>query len=380
MATNQQLFGSTPPQPTGPRADEGLRRQLRLHPRLGGQEKLVDRPGHDGGRHHGLLHPGGAAGALGARPRLRRVRPLVRLRADRDAAEPRLPRRHEPGPHGRQDAHVHRAVHLRLAHAAGPRLGRLRLRRPAADPGHLHRHRRGPGRRTSACSPTSRPRRRPGRSRRSCSSSRAGARPATASTPTTTSRSASSSSTTSTTRCATARLGQTLLIITYDEHGGCYDHVPPPWGAAPPDNDTGEFGFDFTRFGVRVPTVLVSPLIPAGTVFRVPAGRRRSTTPRSSRRSRALGPAPADRPRRRRARRRRRAHATAPRTDDPPPASPCRSPAAASPAAGVAPAGGPRGAGVPQASRGRALPAPGWCRGLTAPSAPRPDRPLRAAA
>ena len=32
----------------------------------------------------------------------------------------------------------------------------------------------------------------------------------------------------------------------------------------------GEFGFDFTRFGVRVPTVLVSPWIEAGTVFRVP--------------------------------------------------------------------------------------------------------------
>ena len=64
----------------------------------------------------------------------------------------------------------------------------------------------------------------------------------------------------------------TLLVITYDEHGGCYDHVPPPWGAVPPDNDTGEFGFGFDRFGVRVPTVLVSPLIEAGTVFRVPAG------------------------------------------------------------------------------------------------------------
>ena len=68
---------------------------------------------------------------------------------------------------------------------------------------------------------------------------------------------------------------QTLLIITYDEHGGCYDHVPPPSGAVPPDNSVGEDGFDFKRFGVRVPTVLVSPLIPAGTVFRVPAG----TTP-----------------------------------------------------------------------------------------------------
>jgi phospholipase C len=65
---------------------------------------------------------------------------------------------------------------------------------------------------------------------------------------------------------------QTLLVITYDEHGGCYDHVPPPWGATPPDDSAGEFGFDFTRFGPRVPTVLVSPLIASGTVYRVPAG------------------------------------------------------------------------------------------------------------
>ncbi|TDH47548.1 phosphoesterase, partial [Mycobacterium eburneum] len=62
----------------------------------------------------------------------------------------------------------------------------------------------------------------------------------------------------------------TLLIVTYDEHGGCYDHVPPPTGATPPDDTVGEYGFDFTRFGPRVPTVLVSPLIAPGTVFRVP--------------------------------------------------------------------------------------------------------------
>jgi len=61
---------------------------------------------------------------------------------------------------------------------------------------------------------------------------------------------------------------QTLLIITYDEHGGCYDHVPPPENAVPPDNSAGELGFDFRRFGLRVPTVLISPLIAAGTVFR----------------------------------------------------------------------------------------------------------------
>ncbi|MBV9154665.1 MAG: hypothetical protein JO097_00250, partial [Acidobacteriaceae bacterium] len=61
---------------------------------------------------------------------------------------------------------------------------------------------------------------------------------------------------------------QTLLIITYDEHGGCFDHVPPPENAVPPDNSAGELGFDFTRFGLRVPTILISPLIAAGTVFR----------------------------------------------------------------------------------------------------------------
>ncbi len=64
----------------------------------------------------------------------------------------------------------------------------------------------------------------------------------------------------------------TMLVITYDEHGGCYDHVPPPGGATPPDDSVGEMGFGFDRFGVRVPTVLVSPLVPAGTVFRAPEG------------------------------------------------------------------------------------------------------------
>ncbi len=64
---------------------------------------------------------------------------------------------------------------------------------------------------------------------------------------------------------------ETLLIVTYDEHGGCFDHVAPPWGAVPPDSTIGPSGFDFTRFGVRVPAVLVSPLIAPGTVFR-PSG------------------------------------------------------------------------------------------------------------
>jgi phospholipase C len=65
---------------------------------------------------------------------------------------------------------------------------------------------------------------------------------------------------------------ETLLIITYDEHGGNYDHVPPPWGAVTPDNSVGEFDFDFTRFGVRIPALLISPRIAAGTVFRAKKG------------------------------------------------------------------------------------------------------------
>jgi phospholipase C len=64
----------------------------------------------------------------------------------------------------------------------------------------------------------------------------------------------------------------TLLIINYDEHGGNYDHVPPPWGAVPPDSSVGEWGFDFSRFGIRVPALLVSPRIAAGTVFRAKQG------------------------------------------------------------------------------------------------------------
>lgn len=65
---------------------------------------------------------------------------------------------------------------------------------------------------------------------------------------------------------------QSVLIVTYDEHGGNYDHLPPETGATPPDDIIGTSGFDFTRFGVRVPAVIVSPLIRAGTVLRAPAG------------------------------------------------------------------------------------------------------------
>jgi phospholipase C len=58
----------------------------------------------------------------------------------------------------------------------------------------------------------------------------------------------------------------TALLILFDEHGGCYDHVPPP--AAPvPDDSPGEQGFGFDRFGVRIPAIVVSPFTERGTVI-----------------------------------------------------------------------------------------------------------------
>ncbi len=63
----------------------------------------------------------------------------------------------------------------------------------------------------------------------------------------------------------------TALLITYDEHGGIYDHVIPPactpdgFVAQPKDTGTPD-PFRFDRLGVRVPAILVSPWIPKGTV------------------------------------------------------------------------------------------------------------------
>lgn len=58
----------------------------------------------------------------------------------------------------------------------------------------------------------------------------------------------------------------TTLLVTFDEHGGTYDHVPPP-SAVPPDaSGAGQFGFNFDRSGVRIPTVAISAWIPERTV------------------------------------------------------------------------------------------------------------------
>ncbi|MCR2764136.1 hypothetical protein NQ152_11545 [Microbacterium sp. zg.B48] len=59
----------------------------------------------------------------------------------------------------------------------------------------------------------------------------------------------------------------TALVITFDEHGGTYDHVPPP-AATPPDRSgPGEMGFTFDRLGVRVPAIVVSAYTAANTVI-----------------------------------------------------------------------------------------------------------------
>lgn len=62
----------------------------------------------------------------------------------------------------------------------------------------------------------------------------------------------------------------TLLLITYDEHGGWFDHVPPPSAPSPDGLNSTDDPFDFTRLGVRVPTIAVSPLIPKGTLVSKP--------------------------------------------------------------------------------------------------------------
>jgi phospholipase C len=56
---------------------------------------------------------------------------------------------------------------------------------------------------------------------------------------------------------------RTLLVWLYDEHGGYYDHVPPPTAIAPdnipPTLAPGDVPGGFDLYGVRVPAVVVSP-------------------------------------------------------------------------------------------------------------------------
>jgi phospholipase C len=51
---------------------------------------------------------------------------------------------------------------------------------------------------------------------------------------------------------------KTLFVITYDEHGGFYDHVAPP--KAP------DFDSEFEQFGFRVPSFVIGPTVKKGYV------------------------------------------------------------------------------------------------------------------
>lgn len=59
----------------------------------------------------------------------------------------------------------------------------------------------------------------------------------------------------------------TFLLITFDEHGGTFDHVPPPSAPPPGSSDAGEMDFRFDRLGLRVPTIAVSAWIKPRTVI-----------------------------------------------------------------------------------------------------------------
>lgn len=63
----------------------------------------------------------------------------------------------------------------------------------------------------------------------------------------------------------------TLLVVTFDKNGGLFDHVPPPYAKKPWPHDQVD-GFEFDLLGPRVPAVMASPWIKAGTVLRAGKG------------------------------------------------------------------------------------------------------------
>jgi phospholipase C len=62
---------------------------------------------------------------------------------------------------------------------------------------------------------------------------------------------------------------ESALVVTYDEHGGFFDHVAPDPCAAPGDRSINygrskkPYPYDFARYGARVPAVLISPWVDA---------------------------------------------------------------------------------------------------------------------
>lgn len=56
------------------------------------------------------------------------------------------------------------------------------------------------------------------------------------------------------------------LVVTYDEHGGFFDHEPPRLIPTPIPQDA-DYTSQFMTTGVRVPGLVVSPFVSAGRVF-----------------------------------------------------------------------------------------------------------------
>ena len=83
---------------------------------------------------------------------------------------------------------------------------------------------------------------------------------------------------------------RTLLIYTYDEHGGYYDHVPPP-AAIAPDSIPPSARHRATRPAATTSTARACPAIVVSPYSKPNGGDQRActTTPRCWRRSRPSG-------------------------------------------------------------------------------------------
>ena len=58
----------------------------------------------------------------------------------------------------------------------------------------------------------------------------------------------------------------TLLLVVWDEHGGIFDHVPPPQVEHSDGFTSTAPVFNFDRYGVRVPAIVISPYVQKGIV------------------------------------------------------------------------------------------------------------------
>ena len=76
---------------------------------------------------------------------------------------------------------------------------------------------------------------------------------------------------------------RTLFLIIYDDAGGFYDSVIPPFEGVPNDEadchvkDGCPTTFDFRRLGSRLPALLISPWVRAGSVFQEPTTKGNSS-------------------------------------------------------------------------------------------------------